>query len=84
MFRAVAPSRHAQPPTLSQMLAGRPDPGVNQRVPNRFRSWIKAPLLGRFIRMIEIKLVDEFIQRHRKIGNIIPTDAGDLGKRLGT
>jgi hypothetical protein len=65
------------------MLAGRSDPGVNQGVPDRFRDGIKAPLLGRFIRMIEIKLVHEFIERHREIGHIIPTDAGDLGKVLG-
>jgi hypothetical protein len=64
------------------MLAGRPDPGVNQRVPNRFRDWIKAPLLGRFIRMIEVKLVDEFVERHRKIGAILPGDAHNFGKVL--
>jgi hypothetical protein len=65
------------------MFGGRPDPGVSQRVPNGFWDRIKAPLLGRFIWMIEIKFVDEFIERHREIGHIIPTDAGDLGKVLG-
>jgi hypothetical protein len=83
MFRAVAPGRHAQPPTLRQMLAGRPDPSVDQRVPNEFRDRIKAPLLGHFVRMIEVKFVDKFIERHREIGHIISADVGDLGKRLG-
>ena len=82
MLRAVAPGGNAQPPTLSQMLAGRADPGVNQRVPDGFRDRIKAPLLGRFIRMIEIKFVDEFIERHREIGDVIPTDARNFGKVL--
>jgi phospholipid N-methyltransferase len=32
--------------------------------------------------MIEIKFVDEFIERHRKIGDVIPTDARNFGKVL--
>jgi hypothetical protein len=83
MFRPVAPGWHAQAPTLSQMLAGRADPRVNQSIANRLRDWIKAPLLGFFIRVIEIKFIDEFIERHRKIGAILAGDARNVGEVLG-
>jgi len=82
MFWAVAPGRDAQAPTLSQVLSRCSDPGVDKRVAYRHRNGIEAALLRRFVRMIEIELVDEFIQRHRKIGDIRPADACNLGKVL--
>jgi hypothetical protein len=82
MLRAVAPGGYLQAPALRQMLTGRADPGVDQRVANGLRDWIEAPLLRRLIWMVDVKLVDEFIERHRKISDVIPTDACDLGKVL--
>jgi hypothetical protein len=32
--------------------------------------------------MIEVKLVDEFIERHREIGGVLAGNASDLGKIL--
>src|SRR5262249_52628372 len=64
------------------MLAGCPDPRVDQGIANRFRYRIEAPLLGRFVRMVKVKFVDKFIQRHRKIGDVLAADASDLGKVL--
>src|ERR1700731_2364657 len=37
VLRAVAPGGNAQPPALSQMLTGRADPGVDQRIANGLR-----------------------------------------------
>ncbi len=64
------------------MLARRADPSVDQGVTNRLRDRIEAALLGRFVRMVQVKFVDEFIERHRKIGNILVRDARHFGKVL--
>jgi hypothetical protein len=82
MLRPVAPSRYAQAPTLGEVLAGRPDPRVDQRVFNRLRDRVEAPLLGGFIRMIQIKFIYEFIERHREVGAVLPGDARNLGEVL--
>jgi hypothetical protein len=82
VFRSVAPARHAQAPTLRQVLTGRSDPRVNQRVANQLWDRVKPPLLRRLVRMIEIKLVDEFIECHREIGGVLAGNASDLGKIL--
>jgi hypothetical protein len=82
MLRAVAPGGYLQAPALRQMLTGRADPGVDQRVANGLRDWIEAPLLRRLIWMVDVKLVDEFIERHRKIGAILAGDARNFGKVL--
>jgi hypothetical protein len=83
MFWPVAPGRHAQAPTLRQVLSRRADPGINQSIANWLRDWIEPALLRRFVRMIEIELVDEFIERHREIGGVISADARNLGEVLG-
>ena len=66
------------------MFARRADPGIGQRIADRLRDRVEASLLRRLIRMIEIELVDELVERHGEIGPIRPRHRSHLRQRLGT
>jgi hypothetical protein len=66
-------------PSLGQVLACRADPGVDQWVPNCLRDRIEAPLLCRLVRMVEVELIHELVERHREIGGLCAGDLGDFG-----
>jgi hypothetical protein len=63
MRRALRPIRSAQPPAQREVFAGRADPSIGQRIADRFRDRVEASLLRRLIRVIEIELIDELVER---------------------
>jgi len=79
MLRPLGPGGGPKAPSLGQVLACRADPGVDQWVPNCLRDRIEAPLLCRLVRMVEVELIHELVERHREIGGLCAGDLGDFG-----
>ena len=55
-----------QPPAQCEVLADRADPGIREGIAYRLGNRIEAALLCGLVGMIEIELVAEFVERHRK------------------
>ena len=62
----LGPPRHLQSPTLGEMLAGGADPGIDRRITNRNGDYFETPLLRHLVGVIQIELIDKFIERARK------------------
>lgn len=67
---------------MRKVLARCADPGVDQRIANRLGDGIEPLLLRVRVRMVEVEFVHELIERHRKLGWMLPGNACHIGQRL--
>lgn len=76
------PPWHLQSPALGEMLTGGTNPSINHRITDGLRNCIEALLLSGLIGIIEVELIDKFIERTRKFQQISSRNLRNLGEGL--